>query len=139
MIRRRDKIYEYNNAGQMVAIHQVHGVNHRAGTFTIGAGITRFKMDPDATGKLTMDNKRRGLKSGTFYIETEKTKHDYIVLALRAKLIKHVKACTDIKELQYLYVTTKTSKTQAAEWAAQQNKENELRTAGKTTTTNNEL
>lgn len=134
MIRRRDKIYEYNNTGQMVAIHQVHGVNHRAGTFTIGAGITRFKMDPDTTGKLTMDNKRRGLKSGTFYVETEKTKHDYVVLALRAKLIKHVKACNDIKELQYLYVTTKTSKAQAAEWANKQNKENDISGAHTTTT-----
>ncbi len=126
----------------MVGTHRVDVINNTRGYFTVGtAGMEflRLKLVPDEWGRLKQDNRARGKKKGVFYVQSEKTKRDYIMMALRAQLIQHINTCRNIKQLQHLYATTKAWKAKAPQGANQQNKKDEPAGAGNITADNTQL
>lgn len=104
MVKKNDKIYEYNTDNVMISVHYVYSVKNSAGTFELrDKKMSRFYLEPDEKGKLIQANKKRGPKGSIFYVECAKTKRDLVIMSLRLRMVKFVENCKDPKQLQELY------------------------------------
>ena len=136
MLKKGQTIFEYDNKGQMVGTNKIwYTTKEFAHT---SRGELKFKLNPNEDGSLTQMYKR-GVKASKYFIETEKTQRDYIVMALRAKIINFIEGTNDLKFLQKLYVQIKEKgEAQVEKKHGEADKANELSGTSTDTGTNNQ-